>query len=142
MDREPENLKASNAYDLQVISNQISFDHVCFSYEPNKPILKDVTFTVKKGEKIALVGRSGAGKTTLISLIPRFYDLDSGKILIDDHNIAEINPDSLRSHIGLVTQEAFLFNDTIANNIAANTEINDIGNIIQASRILICTFFY
>jgi subfamily B ATP-binding cassette protein MsbA len=133
MDREPENLKASNAYDLQVISNQISFDHVCFSYEPNKPILKDVTFTVKKGEKIALVGRSGAGKTTLISLIPRFYDLDSGKILIDDHNIAEISLDSLRSHIGLVTQEAFLFNDTIANNIAANTEINDLANIIQAA---------
>ena len=101
------------------INGQIEFKNVSFSYERiKKPVLKNINFTIKPGEKIALVGKSGGGKTSLVNLIPRFYELDSGSILIDKINITQIKLNDLRHHLSLVSQDTILFNDTIYNNIA------------------------
>lgn len=104
---------------LEGFHDGIAFDHVSFRYqETDDDALDDITLTVKKGEIIALVGRSGAGKTTLVDLIPRFYPPGGGKIFIDGVDIAEVRLKSLRSLIGIVTQDVILFNDTVRANIA------------------------
>ena len=91
-----------------------------FSYEDAHPrtILRNISFTVPAGQMVAIVGRSGAGKTTLVNLIPRFFDVSSGAIYIDGHDLREVTLKSLRAQVGIVTQETVLFDDTIANNIA------------------------
>lgn len=95
----------------------IEFDHVWFAYEENEWVLRDVSFTVKPGEKVAFVGPSGSGKTTIISLLLRFYDIDRGRILVDGRNIRDIPLDELRNLISHVGQEPFLFNRSVADNI-------------------------
>jgi ATP-binding cassette subfamily B protein/subfamily B ATP-binding cassette protein MsbA len=96
----------------------IEFRDVCFSYDPTRPLLRNVNLQVRRGETIAIVGPNGCGKSTMISLLPRFFDPDSGSVLIDGHDLRRVNLRSLRRNIGLVTQEAFLFDDTIEANIA------------------------
>ena len=104
---------------LKNITGHIEFKNVTFSYEKlKKPVLKNLNLKIMPGEKIALVGKSGGGKTSLVNLIPRFYDLDSGSILIDKVNITDIKLNDLRHHLSLVSQDTILFNDTIYNNIA------------------------
>ena len=104
---------------LKKITGHIEFKNVSFSYEKiKKPVLSKVNLQIKPGEKIALVGKSGGGKTSLVNLIPRFYDLDSGSILIDKVNITDIKLNNLRHQLSLVSQDTILFNDTIYNNIA------------------------
>ncbi len=98
--------------------SSIVFDRVTFSYIPGEPVLKDVSFEVRRGEVVALVGPSGAGKSTLFDLLPRFYDPLEGRILIDGIDLRDLNLASLRGMLGIVTQETYLFNDTIRNNIA------------------------
>ena len=101
------------------VQGNILFDHVSFGYETRKDLaLKDISFSVPAGKTVALVGRSGSGKTTIASLITRFYDVSEGKILIDNNNIQDYTLCCLRNQIGLVSQNVHLFNDTIANNIA------------------------
>ena len=95
----------------------IEFSRVSFSYKPELPVLKDISFTVKAGEMVAFVGSTGAGKSTLLDLIPRFYDVTGGSITIDGIDIRDVTVDSLRRQIGIVNQEILLFHDTIANNI-------------------------
>ena len=85
-----------------------------FSYDDSRKVIDSVSFTIRKGETVALVGPSGGGKSTLSDLIPRFYDVTSGAILVDGIDLREYQLDSLRSHMGIVTQETILFNDTIA----------------------------
>ena len=102
---------------LEGVNEKIEFRNVSFSYDEKK-ILQDVSFTVKKGEKIGIVGPTGAGKTTLMGLILRFYDPETGEILIDSENIKKFTLDSLREKIGLVTQEPILFYDTVRKNIS------------------------
>ncbi len=102
---------------LENIDGNIEFDHVHFSYEPGHPILEDISFTIKAGESVALVGPTGAGKSTIVNLISRFYNLDSGRILIDGIDIAEVTLDSLRSQMGIMIQEPYLFPTTIMENI-------------------------
>jgi ATP-binding cassette subfamily B protein/subfamily B ATP-binding cassette protein MsbA len=102
-------------------SSFIEFRDVCFSYQPGHPILYDIHLSVRAGETIALVGANGCGKTTLLGLIPRFYDPDHGSILVEGHDIRTVNLRSLRQQIGIVTQETTLFDDTIYNNIAYGT---------------------
>lgn len=99
-------------------ANYIEFRDVCFSYHPGHPILYDIHLGVRAGETIALVGANGCGKTTLLSLLPRFYDPDHGSILIDGHDLRTVNLRSLRQLVGVVTQDTILFDDTIAHNIA------------------------
>ena len=104
---------------LEEFHDRIEFDHVWFQYDPNgEMVLKDVSLTVKKGEVVAFVGLSGAGKSTLVDLIPRFHDVTHGAIRIDGVDLREASLASLREQIGLVTQETFLFNETIYYNIA------------------------
>ena len=118
------------------ITGHIEFRNVSFSYEKiKKPILKDINFVIKPGEKIALVGKSGGGKTSLINLIPRFYELDAGSILIDKTNITQIKLNDLRHNLSLVSQDTILFNDTIRNNIAyGNLNKMDFKKIKNAAK--------
>lgn len=111
----------------------LSFESVGFAYDA-EPVLKDVSFSVKPGECIAFVGSSGSGKTTLVSLLPRFFDPTEGAIKINGRDVREYTLDSLRRQMGLVTQDTFLFNDTIANNIAYGHQEADRDAIIEAAK--------
>lgn len=104
---------------LERVRGEVTFHDVSFSYDPGKePVLKNISLTINPGQTVAFVGRSGAGKTTLVSLLPRFYDATSGRITLDGQDIHEVSLSSLRSQIALVSQHVTLFNETIAHNIA------------------------
>ena len=116
------------------INDKITFENVSFGYSPNEKIIKNLSFDVKKGEKIAIVGETGAGKTTIVKLLMRFYDLDEGAIKIDGVNIDEYDKHSVRSLIGMVLQDSWLFSDTISNNIRyGNLDASD-DMIVDASK--------
>ena len=117
----------------QRFSRQIEFHDVSFGYE-RKLVLKHIDLRIRAGEMVALVGVSGVGKSTLADLIPRFYDVTSGKITIDGVDIRDVTLGSLRSQIGIVTQHTFLFNDTVKNNIAYGDRSKDIDHIIAAAK--------
>ena len=108
---------APDAYEMPPITGKIEFEHVSFSYEKGKEILHDVSFTAMPGESIALVGPTGAGKSTIVSLVSRFYNLDKGRILIDGHDISKVTLKSLRSQMGIMLQDSFIFSGTIEDNI-------------------------
>ncbi|MFW6131919.1 MAG: ABC transporter ATP-binding protein, partial [Candidatus Aminicenantaceae bacterium] len=114
--------ESPDAVELPEVKGEVMFDKVSFSYNHEKPVLHNVSFKVKPAQTVALIGLSGAGKTTIINLISRFYEINSGKIYIDGYDISEVTLNSLRSQIGLVTQELILFNDTVRNNIAYGIE--------------------
>ena len=118
MDRSPKVSDRKRAVPLPRHRQTIEFDHVTFSYTEGSPVLHGINLTVRHGETIALVGPNGCGKTTLMNLLPRFWDVDSGAIRIDGHDIRDVQLRSLRRQIGMVIQETILFQDTIANNIA------------------------
>jgi ATP-binding cassette subfamily B multidrug efflux pump len=103
---------------LHVQRGEVKFDHVTFAYGEKAPVLDDFSLTVRPGEKIGLIGRSGAGKSTLVNLLLRFYDIDSGRILIDGQDIAHVTQDSLRANIGMVTQDTSLLHRSVRDNIA------------------------
>jgi len=105
------------ALPAEKVRGEIQFKNVCFSYTPEKQVLKNLNLTVEPGQKIAIVGATGSGKTTIVNLLTRFYELDSGEILLDGTNITEIPKDDLRGSIGIVLQDTVLFSDTIAKNI-------------------------
>ncbi len=114
-----DNLKDSkDAVEVQALKKAIEFKNVSFEYVPGHPVLRQVSFKIEKGEVVALVGPSGGGKSTLADLVPRFYQPNSGQILWDGQDISQIKISSLRSHIGIVTQETILFHDSIMKNIA------------------------
>jgi subfamily B ATP-binding cassette protein MsbA len=121
------------AIPLPLISEGIHFQNVTFKYD-EEIILKDLSLDVKAGEVIALVGMSGAGKTSLVNLLPRFYDVEKGQILIDGYDIRKITLKSLRDQIGLVTQQTILFNDTVRNNIAYGNLKSTDQEIIEAAK--------
>ena len=123
MDTDPEVTDSSDAEDIETVKGDIEFRGVSFSYDHgDKKVLSELDLKVKAGESIALVGPSGGGKTTLCSLIPRFYDVDSGSILIDGVDIRKVSMASLRSHIGVVAQDVYLFSGSIRENIAYGKE--------------------
>lgn len=106
-----------NAVEMPPIHGDVAFDHVTFSYEPGVPILKDVSFHANQGQSFAVVGPTGAGKTTLVNLLSRFYNVDSGRILIDGVDIAGVTIRSLRKQMGVMMQDSFIFSGTIMDNI-------------------------
>ena len=128
--------------EITEIKDRITFDNVSFSYTPNEKIIKNLSLEVKKGEKIAIVGETGAGKTTIVKLLMRFYDIDSGSIKIDGVDIDEYDKNSLRSLIGMVLQDSWLFSDTISNNIqygnleATNEEITYAASQVYADNFI------
>lgn len=119
MDMEPLVKNGEEAEDMPEIKGNVEFDHVTFAYpdEPDVDILKDVSFKAKKGETIALVGPTGAGKTTIVSLISRFYNTKSGRVLVDGKDISKVTIQSLRSQLGIMTQDNYLFSGSIRDNI-------------------------
>ncbi len=118
LDSEPEVRDAGNCVRMPMISGRVEIRNVTFGYEAHKPVLKNITLDVAPGEMIGLVGRSGVGKSTMINLICRFYDVHEGEVLIDGVSVRDINQKDLRSQIGVVLQDTFLFDGTIAENIA------------------------
>lgn len=120
---------------LERINGKVVFDHVSFGYDPGKEILKEVSFTAEPGQMIALVGPTGAGKTTIINLLPRFYDITGGKITIDGQDITGLDKDHLRQKLGIVLQDAYLFSGTIRDNIAYGKPDATDEQIIQAAKL-------
>jgi ATP-binding cassette subfamily B protein len=118
MEKEPEIRDEPDASLLTLKQGEVCFENVGFSYNPNRKILSDISFTIPPGRKLAIVGASGAGKSTLARLLFRFYDVTEGRILIDGQNISKVQQRSLRSVIGIVPQDTVLFNDTIRYNIS------------------------
>jgi ATP-binding cassette subfamily B protein len=115
MDADPEvDLGKTSVGDIK---GDINFEHIVFSYKEGEPVLKDFTLDVKSGQKIALVGATGSGKTTVVNLLTRFYDIDSGSIKLDGVDIRDIPKDELRGNIAIVLQDTVLFSDSIASNI-------------------------
>lgn len=113
---------------------EVTFDHVCFGYEENEPLIEDMNIAVKPGQRVAIVGPTGAGKTTLINLLMRFYEINSGKILIDGIDTRELKRDHLRSLFGMVLQDTWLFNSTIRDNIGYGREGATEDEIVEAAR--------
>lgn len=114
--REPADVP--DAVALERVEGRITFDHVSFAYDPARPVLDDVSFDVRAGQTVALVGKTGAGKTTIAAMIPRFYDVTAGHVLIDGYDVRQLTRASVRKPIAMVLQEPFLFTGSIADNIA------------------------
>ncbi|MEZ4658432.1 MAG: ATP-binding cassette domain-containing protein [Caldilineaceae bacterium] len=108
---------AENALSLAELRGDVIFKDVHFSYEPETPVLKGVSLHAKPGEIVALVGPTGAGKTTIVNLLTRFYDIDSGQIIIDGHDLRQLHRHDLRRQLGIVLQDTFLFADSVMENI-------------------------
>lgn len=134
-DAVPDILEKQDAVHLDHLQGDIQVSNVTFSYEPNKPILKNVSLTAKPGQMIGIVGRTGAGKSTLVNLISRLYDVSEGKIEIDGMNVKDLSTDTLRKHIGIVSQEVYVFMGTIAENIAYANPDCTLEELIYASKI-------
>jgi ATP-binding cassette subfamily B protein len=142
LSRDPEIKDVTNAPQLKVDSGTIRFENVAFAYDPERPILKGISFEVPAGKTVAVVGPSGAGKSTISRLLFRFYDLSSGHILIDGQDIAKVTQKSLRRAIGMVPQDTVLFNDTIRYNIrygrweATDAEVEEAARLAQIDPLI------
>ncbi|WP_461205857.1 ABC transporter ATP-binding protein [Clostridium sp. DL1XJH146] len=142
MDEKPELIDKQDALDLKEINGEVVFNNVSFGYDKNVKILKNVNFEAKKGDTIALVGPTGAGKTTIINLLTRFYDIDDGEILADGINIKNVKKDSLRKNLGIVLQDTYLFSETVRENIrygrldASDEEVEEAAKLANADRFI------
>lgn len=132
---QPTIMNKPDAISLVLTNGKVEYQNISFAYESNKPVLKNISLTANKGDTIALVGTSGAGKTTLVNLLPRFYDSNEGQILIDGVNIQDVTLKSLRQQIGIVPQETNLFSGTIAENIAFGQTEFDLEAVENAAKI-------
>jgi len=134
LDTKPKIVDSPNAIVKDRVEKTIAYKHVYFAYNPGEPVLLDINFTVSAGEIVALVGPSGTGKSTLVDLLPRFYDPTSGCIEIDGIDIRNIKLSSLRGMMGIVTQETILFNDTVRNNIAYGLKDIPDERVVEAAK--------
>ena len=135
LDSKEEPADTLNAIDMENPKGNVTFENVCFSYDKSNPILKNVNFNVKAGEVVALVGETGAGKTTIVNLLTRFYDADSGSVLIDNESIINLKRDSLRKCFSVVLQDTCLFTGTIMDNIRYSQNDATDEQVIRAAKI-------
>jgi subfamily B ATP-binding cassette protein MsbA len=141
MDMEPTVKENPNARKLESFKNEIALENVSFAYEKGELVLKDIDLKIKKGKMLALVGPSGGGKTTLVHLLPRFFDPTEGRITIDGYDLRDVTFKSLRQLIGMVTQDVILFNDTVANNIAYGSTSVTMEDVKRAGEVANATEF-
>jgi ABC-type multidrug transport system fused ATPase/permease subunit len=137
MDQKPEIRDLPGAQDVPTVRGRVEFRHVCFTYHnPDTPsiVLEDIQFALEPGQKVALVGPSGSGKSTIVSLIPRFYDVDSGRILIDGYDVRDMTVSSLRRQIGMVLQNPVLFSGTVCDNIRYSRPDASPSDVIEAAK--------
>lgn len=134
LESKPQIVEHDRAHPLPPVKGHVRFENVSFSYDRSISVLHDLDFDIEAKEKVALIGLSGAGKTTIVNLISRFYEPSSGRILIDGMDIRDVSISSLRSQIGLVTQELILFNDTVRNNIAYGLDNTPMEKILEAAK--------
>lgn len=131
-----------DAHELPPITGKVEFDHVTFGYEPGQTILNDVSFAANPGESIAIVGPTGAGKTTIVNLISRFYNIEHGRVLIDGESVMDVTLHSLRSQMGIMLQDSFIFSGTIADNIrygrldATDAEVEQAAKLLHADEFI------
>lgn len=135
IDEVPELVDVENAKQLTGIKGDVVFENVTFGYNSSHPVLKDVSLHAKPGKTIAFVGPTGAGKTTVVNLLTRFYDIDAGGIYIDGHNIKEVQKDSLRSQLGIVLQDTYLFTETVMENIRYGRQDASDEEVIAAAKL-------
>jgi ATP-binding cassette subfamily B protein len=141
IDSQPEAYHRADAIVPERVEGRVTFESVRFGYDKSNPVLKGIDLDVKPGEMIGLVGRSGAGKSTTVNLLCRFYEADAGRVLIDGIDITKIDLQAVRRHIGIVLQEPFLFNGTIAENIAYGNPDASFEDILKAARAACCHEF-
>jgi len=141
LDSKPEMTDKPGALELPIFEHEIVFEKVDFDYEDGVPLLRSIDLRIAKGEVVAIVGSSGAGKTTLASLIPRFFDVARGRILVDGHDVRDVKLSSLRGQIGIVTQETVLFNDTVYNNICYGSRWPTEAQVREAARVALAEDF-
>ncbi len=134
LDTDPEVKETRNPVELKSLRGEVEFDHVSFGYEKHRPVLNNVSLHVQPGEMIGLVGHSGAGKSTLINLLLRFYDVTDGSLKIDGVDIRDLKRDDLRSHVGVVLQESYLFHGSIYDNIAYGRPEAPPSEVLEAAR--------
>lgn len=135
MDEVPEIVEEPNAIEMPSIQGNVVYDNVWAEYTPGEPVLKNVTLTAQRGETIAIVGPTGAGKTTLVNLLPRFYDVTNGNVTIDGVDVSKVKTDSLRRQIGLVLQDTFLFSESVMNNIRYGRPEASDEEVIAAAKL-------
>jgi ATP-binding cassette subfamily B protein len=141
LDEDREVKDVENAKPLKHKQGEIRFENVNFSYQEERKILHDISFTVKPGQKLAIVGHSGSGKSTLARLLFRFYNMNSGRILYDDQDISQVTQDSLRQAIGIVPQDTVLFNESILYNIEYAKTGATKEEIIRAAKLANIHYF-
>ncbi|MGE7922531.1 ABC transporter ATP-binding protein [Viridibacillus arvi] len=135
MDEKPERIDGQNAIEKEQLKGEVVFQNVTFSYDTGKPVLKNISFQAKAGETIALVGPTGSGKTTIINLLTRFYDIDQGEILLDNEDIRSYKIANVREKVGVVLQDTYLFSGTIMDNIRyGHLDASD-DEVIQAAKV-------
>jgi len=135
LDTIPDQTDAPRALELSRVAGDVKFEHVTFSYLPDVPVLNDISLHARSGERIALVGHTGAGKTTLVNLLSRFYDIDHGTILIDGIDIRTVSRDSLRRQLGVVLQQPFLFSESVLENIRYGRLTADDEEVFAAAQL-------
>ena len=142
LDEEPDLVNVADAPALPPVDGRVVFDHVDFAYVPDQPVLRNISFVAEPGQMIGLVGPTGAGKSTIINVLNRFYDITSGSVTIDGHEIGLVDKDSLRDQLGVVLQRTYLFTDTVRNNIrfgrldATGDEIVAAATLANAHRFI------
>jgi ATP-binding cassette subfamily B protein len=134
MDEPVEVTDSPDAISMPAIRGEVTFDHVSFSYEDGETILKDICFQAKQGQTIAIVGPTGAGKTTIVNLLSRFYNTDSGRVLIDGQDISKVTLHSLRSQMGVMMQDSFIFSGTVMDNIRYGNKTATDEEVIRAAK--------